>query len=737
MTFIHNECLINMPKSVPKSISKSAIKTKAAPKPKLKTLIIVESPTKIKSISKFLSKQFIVESSKGHLIDLPKSKLGIDIKDNFQPTYITIRGKGKTLEALKRVAKKTQLILLATDPDREGEAISWHLERVLSKQNNNIKRIVFNEITKEAVLESIKNPTSIDIEKVNAQQARRLLDRLVGYSISPILQEKFGSKRFSAGRVQSVALKIICKREEEINEFISQEYWEFFSSFYNNKSTAKQQTNDQECFFKLSKIENDKVNVTSKQEAYALADEVKNSKFIVSEIKQVLKKIKPPPPYTTSKLQQDASTRLNFRARKTMVVAQNLYEGIDIHKETVGLITYMRTDSTRISQQGLNMARDYIKNNFSSKYLPDKPNIYHSAKQTQDAHEAIRPTDVSKTPDSIKSFLTPDQYKLYKLIWSKFVASQMTHGEDSTQNYVVLDTNKKYEFRYNITDQLFLGFRKVFSFLASKEKTNIPSFKQGDSILLHEMQKEQKFTQPPPRYTEASLIKYLEESGVGRPATYVPTINTLDMRSYIERKGRQIKPTNLGMLVNAALIVYFKNIVDVHFTVQMEEKLDEIASGSLTWQTMLKDFFDPFQKVLDYASVNMESKHDVVRVPLEEKCPQCETGMLYKKLGKNGYFIGCDQFVNGCRYSSSIPLGDCPLCEGKVVAKKSKQKGRKFYGCSEYPNNECSFMMLDPPASKTCSKCNAIMSQKVRKTGIILTCQNKNCAYVTEEKTQE
>ena len=710
-----------------------------------KKLVIVESPTKTKSLSKFLGVGYEITSSKGHLIDLPKSRMGIDIENNFEPYYMTIRGKGKTLAELRRAAKKSLEVLLATDPDREGEAISWHLARVLSEQNPNIKRVEFNEITKEAVLHAIQNPREIDIERVNSQQARRLLDRLVGYSISPVLQEKFGSKRFSAGRVQSVALRIICDREAEIEKFKPKEYWEFYS-FWND--SAKKES-DGEIPFKLAQINGGKVEIDHQEMATDIEKEIKKTDFFLSLRKESEKNIKPAAPYITSKLQQEASTRLNFRARKTMSVAQSLYEGVPIDSTgPTGLITYMRTDSTRISEAGLSMCRDYIKTNYPPAYLSEKPNVYGKGKQSQDAHEAIRPTDVSLTPESIRSHLSTEQFKLYQLIWQRFVASQMTPAVDLLTTLEIIprqtgsapvdapaEKKPRFLFRYSASKQKFAGFRIVMP-KEKGAKPKLPSFKEGAAVSLLRLEKEQKFTSPPPRYTEASLIKVMEESGIGRPATYAPTISTLDKRAYVERKGRQLNPTTLGRVVNDMLVEYFPDIVDLSFTASMEEKLDSIADGEYGWQTMLHDFFPPFKATVENASNYMESKVDLIRIPINKKCPECEKGMLFKKLGKNGFFIGCDLFREGCRYAESISLGKCPQCGGDIFRKKSK-KGRNFYGCSNYSTQNCEFIMSDKPASKDCPKCGSIMGERVRKAGIKLTCQNKECNFVLEEVTQE
>lgn len=696
---------------------------------KSKTLIVVESPTKIRSISKFLGAEYRVESSKGHLIDLPKSSMGIDIENGFTPNYITIRGKGKTLAELKKAAKSAVKVLLATDPDREGEAISWHLKRALSPLNEDIKRIEFNEITEEAVKAAIENPRTIDELRVNSQQARRILDRLVGYSISPILQEKFHSRRFSAGRVQSVALRIIVEREKEIDAFRPVEYWEVEASWKGSKESKK----ESEVFFKLTQIGGEKAVISNADQANLIEKECAEQTFKVDVRKSSERKLKPPAPYTTSKLQQDASTRLGFRAQKTMSVAQSLYEGTDLGEGgPTGLITYMRTDSTRISDAGLKMARDYIGDNFEEGYLPESANVYHGKKNAQDAHEAIRPTQVSHTPKSVQEYLTRDQYRLYELIWSRFVASQMTGGVDELTTLEIVSEDQKYRFRYSSSRQTFPGFRKVFK-SGDAQKGYVPSFQQGDEMTMEQMEKLQKFTQPPPRFTEASLIKVMEESGIGRPATYVPTILTLDKRSYIERKGRQLIPTKLGTIVCDLIVKHFPDIVDTEFTANMEQTLDEIANGSIEWSAMIGDFFGPFQHDLEKASETMEDMGHIIRIPTGRDCPECGNE-LQEKLGKNGYFIGCSNFAGGCRYTESIPLGDCPLCGGNVIRKASK-KGRKFFGCENYASTGCEFTMLDTPSDKKCPQCESIMGQKVKKSGITLTCQNPDCKFVVEQQS--
>jgi DNA topoisomerase-1 len=701
------------------------------------TLIIVESPTKIKSLTKFLGSDFRIESSKGHLIDLPKSSMGIDIAHDFTPQYITIRGKGKTLTELKRAAKSCARILLATDPDREGEAISWHLQNALSPMNSDIQRIEFNEITEQAVLDAISHPRAIDQLKVNSQQARRLLDRLVGYSISPILQAKFSSRRFSAGRVQSAALKIIVDREREIEAFIPVEYWEVeaaWTSSLDSKSSDKIKEKDLEVKFKLAQIGGKKSEIGNSQAVEKIKTDCQTLKFLVSTRKSAERKTKPSAPYVTSRLQQDASNRLGFRAQKTMSVAQSLYEGVEIPEVgATGLITYMRTDSTRISQTGLDMARNYIKENFDERYLPEKPVEYSMNKTAQDAHEAIRPTDVIHTPKMLAPYLTKDQFKLYDLIWSRFVASQMTGGVDELTTLEISSEQDEYLFRFSEGRQVFPGFRAVFP-TGETKKGYIPSFNEGDQVALAELFTEQKFTAPPPRFNEASLIRIMEESGIGRPATYVPTIGTLDKRSYIERKGRQLKPTQIGKCVNDIMQKHFPEIVDIEFTAGIEETLDEVANGRTEWKHMLRDFFTPFELVLASASENIEDMSYITRIPIGRDCPQCGNP-LQKKLGKNGYFIGCSHFSGGCRYTESIPVGVCPLCAGNVVSKASK-KGRKFYGCENYSTKGCEFIMMDPPSETKCPMCASLMSQKVRKTGIVVTCQNPNCKFVLEQKNE-
>lgn len=703
-------------------------KTKA----KKTALVIVESPAKTKSIGKFLGSKYRVESSKGHLIDLPRSSMGIDIQNNFEPLYITIRGKGKTLGELRKAAKNASEVLLATDPDREGEAISWHLSRALGEVNSQIRRIEFNEITKDAVLKAVEHPRTIDMQRVDSQQARRILDRLVGYEISPVLQKKFGSRRFSAGRVQSAALKILCDREAQIEKFVAEEYWEFDAFFAGEKSKAR----DKETAFRLTQVDGKKTAIDNKAAAIGLEKRVREAEYSLISRKTSERRVNPLAPYITSRLQQDASTRLGFRAQKTMSIAQTLYEGVDLGKEgSQGLITYMRTDSTRISETGLNQARQYISENFDVAYLPKSANTYTKKQEnTQDAHEAIRPTDISRTPEMMEKYLDRDQFRLYSLIWKRFVASQMAPGVDELVVLEIQDKAKTLTFRYSSSHQTFPGFRAVYP-LGDEKVQYVPHFTEGEALSLLDFKPQQKFTQPPPRFTEASLIKAMEESGIGRPATYVPTIATLDKRAYIERKGRQLIPTNLGRVVNDLLSAHFPEIVDLKFTANLEEKLDSIAQGSSNWRAMLGDFYPNFHSTVEKADGEIADQTHLVRIPLGRECPKCGNELM-QKLGKNGYFIGCSNFQGGCRYSESIPLGVCPLCQGSVVKKKGK-KGRGFFGCANYSTTGCEFTMLETPARRTCPQCNSIMGQKVRKSGITLTCQNPECKHVIEETADE
>ncbi len=700
-------------------------------KKKEKILVIVESPSKAKTINKYLGKDYVVESSKGHLIDLPKSKLGVDIENNFQPKYQVIRGKAPLLNNLKKKAKSASKVFLAADPDREGEAISYHLANALEKFNPDIKRIVFNEITKSAIEEAVKKPQELDMNKVNAQQSRRILDRLVGYNLSPLLWAKI-KRGLSAGRVQSVALKIICEREKEIEDFKPVEYWTFEGVFSKENSSK-------EFFARLSKIDGKKVEFIGKEESVEITKLLKTAVYSVSDVIEKERKKNPLPPYITSKLQQDGLNRLGFPARKTMRLAQRLYEGVEIPGEGfVGLITYMRTDSTRISPMALEQTRKFIAEEFGDKYLPDSPNIYRSKKSAQDAHEAIRPTSIYRTPESIKSALDRDLYRLYKLIYSRFLASQMTPALISQRTVLIdgINNGKTFTFPITVSKYIFDGFTKVYNF-GSMEKANIPVLHKGDKIQLLDIKTEQHFTQPPPRFTDASLIKVLEESGIGRPATYAPTIATLENRYYITREGRQLIPTELGKITNKMLVENFPEIINEDFTAQMEEKLDEVAEAKLDWVQMLKDFYPKFKMSVDRAHEHIEEIPDYKQgTPTNEVCEKCGAPMV-KKLGRFGYFLACSNFPE-CRNAKPIPVADCPApgCDGKIVVKTSKRR-RKFYVCTNYPD-KCNFITWDKPiVNEKCPKCGYYLSFSKKGKKMYKKCTNPDCDFIVEVVEEE
>jgi len=678
-----------------------------------KTLVIVESPSKAKTINKYLGDKYIISSSMGHIIDLPKSRLAVDVENNFTPEYITIRGKAKILNELKRKASRVSQVLLATDPDREGEAISWHLSNVLSNNNENIKRIEFNEITGHAIQEAVKHPREINESLVNAQQARRILDRIVGYYISPILWKKV-KKGLSAGRVQSVALKTICDRENEIDKFVPEEYWlidaildlkgkEFNASFYSYNE--------------------EKIKFKNKAEVDKILDEISGKKIIVTNIQEKERKRNPYPPYITSKLQQDASNRIGFKSSKTMMIAQQLYEGIDIEGEgLVGLITYMRTDSTRISDLALESVRNYISTNFNKDFLPEKANYYKNRKGAQDAHEAIRPTNVFQTPDSIKKNLTKDQFKIYNLIWKKFVASQMTHE----LSLIVSITLRADNVDFKATGSKVLS--KGFTAIEKENKTErqvLPQLKIDDEVELKEIITDQHFTTPPPRYNDASLVKFLEESTIGRPSTYSPTINTLEKRYYVNRSGKQFIPTILGKLVNEILDAHFHSLVSVGFTANMEDKLDLIEESKSDWKMMLKEFYYPFKTIVDEAQCKIEEMKGILDEETEFTCYKCGKMML-KKLGKYGFFLACSGFPE-CRNSKPLPLGKCPAkdCVGNIVKKSSKGRG-PFYACTNYP--DCTFVTRDTPVEESCPICGkAQFKKRVKGKGEMNICLNELC----------
>lgn len=678
-----------------------------------KTLVIVESPSKAKTIGKYLGSRYKVVASVGHVRDLPKSKLGIDVENDFEPQYISIRGKGDLIKELKKEAKKAGKIYLATDPDREGEAISWHLAFLLGIDPESPCRIEFNEITKNRIKEAIKNPRAIDLSLVDAQQARRVLDRLVGYQISPLLWRKV-RKGLSAGRVQSAALKIICDREKEIRSFVPEEYWTITAEFNKKKNfTAK-----------LSYKNGKKIKISSKEENDKILEELSYNKYSVSKIIEKPRVKKPYAPFTTSSMQQDAANKLNFNTRKTMVVAQQLYEGIDVGKRgTMGLITYLRTDSVRVSNEAKAAAASYVTEEFGEEYSAN--NIFSSKrKDVQDAHEAIRPSDVNLKPEGIKEYLSGDQFKLYKLIWTRFVASQMAAARyDSMQVDI---ENGKYRFRANGSKRLFDGYQKVYK-TADEEKDNLlPELNEGEELKLIDIKGEQNFTQPPARFTEASLVKTLEELNIGRPSTYAPIVGTLGERRYVKKEKKSLIPSELGFLVTGLMEEYFKEIVDVRFTASMEDRLDEVETTGHEWKQIIRDFYGPFRKDLEKADAAIE-KVVVEDKPTGEVCELCGKPMVFKA-GRYGDFIACSGYPE-CRNTKPIlkAIGvKCPKCGKDVIEKKSK-RGKIFYGCSGYP--ECDMSYWNKPVNKACPKCGSLLTEKITKGEKGLVCSNQECDY--------
>jgi len=688
---------------------------------KNKNLVIVESPAKAKTIAKFLGKNYNVEASMGHVIDLPKSKIGIDIENDFEPNYITIRGKGKTLNKLRKKAKKSSEVFLATDPDREGEAISWHLSRALKLDDTNNIRIEFNEITKSAIKKAIKNPRTIDYNLVDAQQARRLLDRLVGYRLSPLLWKKV-RRGLSAGRVQSVAVKIICHREEEIRDFEEEEYWTLEVKLKNGKDKI---TAD------LYRINNKKFNIDNKDDMDEIISDIKDKDFEIIKVKERKRRRNAKSPFTTSTMQQNAANRLGFTAKKTMFLAQQLYEGIDVGSEgTVGLISYIRTDSTRISTEARDSAVNFIKEKFGNKFLR-KSSAKKNNKNAQDAHEAIRPTDVNRTPEKMKKCLNNDQFKLYELIWNRFTGSQMSAAIYETVS-AVLKSGDKYKFRVSGSRLLFPG-HLILTGKSMEDEIDLPELKEGDSYKAEENNPEQHFTNPPPRYSEASLVKTLEEEGIGRPSTYAPTLSTIVSRNYVKKMGKYLHPTELGETVTELLSEYFPDVTDVEFTAELEKRLDEIENGNEEWKKVLRDFYEPFYKRLEYARENME-KIEIVE-ETDEVCDVCGRPMVVK-YGRYGKFLACSGYPE-CKNTKPFVIKtgvSCPDCEdGEIIERKTK-KGKTFYGCSNYP--DCNFMTWNKPVKKPCPECSSLMVEKRSKSkGEYYKCTNKECGH--EEKAEE
>lgn len=678
-------------------------------------LIIVESPAKSKTIKKFLGNNYKIEASMGHIRDLPKSQLGVDIENNFEPKYINIRGKAELIKKLKKAAKDAKKVFLATDPDREGEAISWHLAYLLDIEPKNLYRITFNEITESAVKNAISNPRNINMNLVDAQQARRVLDRIVGYKISPLLWKNV-KKGLSAGRVQSVALKLVVDREEEIEKFTPEEYWTITAKL--NK--PKEKNNFEAKFYGL---DGQKTEIKSQEQIDDILKSIKSAKYIVSDVKQGEKKKNPAPPFITSTLQQDASRKLGFGTSKTMMIAQQLYEGLEVQNHgTIGLITYMRTDSTRISTEAQAEAKKVILEKYGDSYYPQTPRIYASKKNSQDAHEAIRPSYISITPDVVKDSLTTEQYKLYKLIWERFVASQMESAIYSTLAVDITVNNAL--FKATGSTLKFPGFIALYTETTDDNITlqtnSIPLLEKNEILELNKLNPEQHFTEPPARYSEATLVKALEENGIGRPSTYAPTISTIITRGYIEREKKTLFPTELGRIVNNLLAEHFASIVNVAFTAEMENNLDDIGEGNVKWKEVIKNFYTPFAKTLAEA----EEKIGKVELTYEESDVPCEKcgRMMVIKQGKYGKFLACPGFPE-CRNAKPIveETGvNCPICGGKILVKKTR-RGKKYFACEN--SNECKYMIWETPTTETCPKCGNFMCKKGKET----VCGNPKC----------
>lgn len=684
------------------------------------TLLIVESPAKAKTIGKFLGAKYKVVASNGHVRDLPKSQMGVDIENGFTPKYITLRGRGDVLERIRKEAKAAKKVLLATDPDMEGEAISWHLAQVLKIAPESPCRIEFNEITANTVKKSVKNARAINMNLVDAQQARRVLDRLVGYKISPLLWAKI-RKGLSAGRVQSVAVRILCDREKEILDFEAEEYWTI-DAFLKSGARGKPLP------VRFYGMDGKKQDIHTGAEAEAVQRRSENAPFIVSDIKKGERVRHAPPPFTTSSLQQEASRKLGFTTKLTMLIAQQLYEGVELPGGMTGLITYIRTDSTRISNEAQAEALAHIVEHYGKEYAPEKPNVYKGRKGAQDAHEAIRPSSLAHTPQSLKPSLNNNQYKLYKLIYERFLASQMCEARYET-SAVSFDA-AGCTYRANGVRTIFDGYTAVYTEGrddAQEEETALPKLEKGMEFRAERVSAEQRFTQPPPRYTEASLVKLMEERGIGRPSTYAPTISTIIERGYVQREKRQLIPTELGFVVTQMMKENFKDIVDVRFTAGMEEKLDLVRDGEQEWVRVIEDFYGPFKADLELAEKTVEK----VRIPDEVSdvpCEKCGAMMVYK-MGRFGKFLACPNFPE-CRNTKAIveKVGvDCPKCGAQIVKRKSK-RGKVFYGCEKYP--ECDFVSWDRPASEKCPKCGALMVHKMGQNGGYTACSDKACGHV-------
>ena len=713
---------------------KSVLQTSVPPeqrKPRVynpdgKVLVIVESPAKSKTIEKFLGPNYVVKASMGHLRDLPKSQMGIDIEHDFTPRYSNLVTRKKVIDELVSYADESSAVLLATDPDREGEAISWHLAYILNVDPTSTCRITFNEITKNAVAEALESPRTIDMNMVDAQQARRVLDRIVGYKLSPLLWKKV-CKGLSAGRVQSVAVRLICEREREIQAFVPQEYWTIEGNFETPKKEA--------FTAELTHIKGEKIDITTESEAQAVVDAIGGADAVVTNIEKRKRSRKAAPPFTTSTLQQDGVRKLNFGAKRTMMIAQHLYEGLEIGSYGhVGLITYMRTDSTRISKEMQVMAKDYIIRNYGEDYYPSKPNMYGAKGSAQDAHEAIRPTSLELTPKMVEPFLSRDELKLYTLIWNRFMASQMAPQQNESTT-IELTVHDDYTFKATGSRVIFPGFSAVYEDAKKEDVPQLPALKKNDAAHTVEVLPEQHFTQPPPRYSEASLIKTLEELGIGRPSTYAPILDTIVSRNYVENTNKQFVPTELGFVVVDFLIAYFEKIINTGFTRDLEEELDAIASGKDTYLKVLSDFYEVFAKELEDASD--VDRIEIASMESDETCEICNSPMVYK-FGRYGKFLACSNFPE-CKNTKPITVGTgvtCPKCkEGEIVERKSR-RGRLFYGCNRYP--QCDFTLWDKPTHDFCETCGSIMVEKTYKNGITKKfCSNETCPTRPPKKTRK
>ena len=690
------------------------------------TLVIVESPAKAHTIEKYLGPGYTVKASMGHLIDLPKSRLAINVDDGFKPEYITVRGRAKLLKELQNDAKKSTQILLASDNDREGEAIAWHLNNALKEKTDApIHRIVFNEITPLAIKESVKHPGEIVESKVNAQKARRVLDRLVGYNLSPLLWNKV-KNGLSAGRVQSVALRLICEREEEVENFLPEEYWTLDADFIKGKTKFTAQ---------LVSYKGQKAELKNEETVNSIIEQIKNSSCTVLNIKKTDKTVRPKAPFTTSKLQQAAANRLGYTSRKTMQIAQQLYEGINIGSNRIGLITYMRTDSVRISSTALEDVRAWLLKNYPNE-IPPSPIEYSVGKGAQDAHEGIRPTYTEYTPDSVKEYLTRDQLRLYTIIWERFVSSQMINATTTTTSAEIAAGDAV--FRVSASKITEKGFYNVIKLLSSKEdKTgNLPALKIGEEIKSDKFYPEQHFTQGPARYTDASIVKTLEEKGIGRPSTYAPIISVLLDRYYVTRSNKQLVPTQLGRIICKILVESFPEVINEHFTAEVENDLDKVEQNQLVWNSMLDGFYKPFKKRVEEVMETQASIKGTLDEPTDKICDKCGRPMV-KKLGRFGFFLACTGFPE-CHNTRSIPLAKCPMkdCDGEIVARKTKGRGKEFYGCTNYP--KCSFISHFKPIDQYCPKCGWFLVEKYdKKNGSYKSCINPDCDYLHSAEDED